>query len=153
MHAIALFLAVSVGAVGGETPQEHVHHESANVMPFEMAKTLHVFRMTELGGEQRVIVRGGADRAAQIRMIREHLLKLRERFAAGDYGDPATLHGARMPGLGELRVGAARVHVGYADLPDGAALTFETRDPHLLTEIHRWFGAQLSEHGADAVAE
>lgn len=30
---------------------------------------------------------------------------------------------------------------------------FSTQDRHLLTAIHRWFGAQLSEHGADARAE
>lgn len=29
----------------------------------------------------------------------------------------------------------------------------ELIDPALLTAIHRWFGAQLSEHGADARAE
>jgi hypothetical protein len=38
-------------------------------------------------------------------------------------------------------------------LSDGAEITFKTTDPHLLTAIHRWFGAQLSEHGADAKAE
>ena len=58
-----------------------------------------------------------------------------------------------MPGLKELQLGAQRVKVSYADLPDGAVITFETTDPHLLTAIHRWFGAQLSEHGADAKAE
>jgi hypothetical protein len=41
----------------------------------------------------------------------------------------------------------------YSDLPDGAEITFKTTDPQLLTAIHRWFGAQLSEHGADAKAE
>lgn len=30
---------------------------------------------------------------------------------------------------------------------------FETRDLRLLTAIHRWFGAQLSEHGSDVRAE
>ena len=58
-----------------------------------------------------------------------------------------------MPGLKELQVGAQRVKISYYDVPDGAEITFETTDPHLLTAIHRWFGAQLSEHGADAKAE
>ena len=58
-----------------------------------------------------------------------------------------------MPGLKELQKGALLVKVSYSELPDGAEITFETTDLHLLTAIHRWFGAQLSEHGADAKAE
>ena len=41
----------------------------------------------------------------------------------------------------------------YTALPTGAEITFETSDIYLLTAIHRWFGAQLSEHGADANSE
>ncbi|MGB5147524.1 MAG: hypothetical protein WBN86_10410, partial [Porticoccaceae bacterium] len=63
------------------------------------------------------------------------------------------LHGANMPGLKELQEGSSRVKVGYSSLPNGAEITFETEDLHLLTAVHRWFGAQLSEHGADAQAE
>jgi hypothetical protein len=58
-----------------------------------------------------------------------------------------------MPGLSDLQAGAARIKVSYSPLPSGAEITFETTDRHLLTAIHRWFGAQLSEHGADATSE
>jgi hypothetical protein len=58
-----------------------------------------------------------------------------------------------MPGLKEIQEGASRISVSYTALPEGAELAFETTDIHLLTAIHRWFGAQLSEHGADAQAE
>ncbi len=64
-----------------------------------------------------------------------------------------SLHGAKMPGLKVLQAGAAQIKVSYSPLPTGAEIAFETRDLHLLTAIHRWFGAQLSEHGADAVSE
>jgi len=30
---------------------------------------------------------------------------------------------------------------------------FPANDLHAITAIHRWFGAQLSEHGADAISE
>lgn len=73
--------------------------------------------------------------------------------ADGDYSDPAKLHGADMPGLREIQAGASRIRVSYAVLRAGAEITFETTDLHLLTALHRWFGAQLSEHGADAKAE
>ena len=76
-----------------------------------------------------------------------------ELFQQGDYTDPSTLHGANMPGLKELQAGASHIKVTYAALPAGAEITFETTDLHLMTAIHRWFGAQLSEHGADSRSE
>jgi hypothetical protein len=108
--------------------------------------------MTEAGGIQRVIARdsGALD---QIALIQQHLQHEAARFQHGDYSDPAKLHGATMPGLAELQIGASHVKVSYASLPEGAEITFETTDLHLLTALHRWFGAQLSEHGADARAE
>ena len=82
-----------------------------------------------------------------------HLKHKAVAFQLGDYGDPATLHGNDMPGLKELQAGAKTIEVSYTVLPDGAELVFKTTDLHLLTAIHRWFGTQLSEHGADARAE
>jgi hypothetical protein len=74
-------------------------------------------------------------------------------FQHGNYSDPASLHGSDMPGLKDLKAGASLVKVSYATLPSGAEITFETTDLHMLTALHRWFGAQLSEHGADARSE
>ncbi|MGB8716759.1 MAG: hypothetical protein WCD66_10410 [Rhodanobacteraceae bacterium] len=117
-----------------------------------MSKTVHIFRMTESGGVQRVVARD-PDESDQVALIRQHLRHEAEKFQRGDFSDPARLHGADMPGLKQLRIGAADIKVSYAELPMGAEIRFETTDLHLITAIHRWFGAQLSEHGADARAE
>lgn len=69
---------------------------------------------------------------------------------AGDFSDPTSLHGADMPGVRDLSANSARIKVLYSDLDAGGQITFETADLHLITAIHRWFGAQLSDHGADA---
>jgi hypothetical protein len=58
-----------------------------------------------------------------------------------------------MAGLKELEAGASLIKVSYAAIPSGGEITFETHDLHMLTAVHRWFGAQLSEHGADARSE
>ena len=154
-HIVSV-LAVSLLLVGSttlaQTQQEHVHRMSHGVMPFEMSKTLHVFKMTESGGIQQVVVRNAHD-VDQVPLIRQHLKHEAERFQHGDYSDPSILHGADMPGLKELQTGASHITIAYSELPTGAAITFKTTDLHLLTAIHRWFGAQLSEHGADAKAE
>ncbi|MGD8325254.1 MAG: hypothetical protein PVF50_12890 [Gammaproteobacteria bacterium] len=143
---------LSSSAGSAQTTQEQVHRMAHTVMPFEMSETIHIFRMTESGGVQTVVVRD-ARAADQISFIQQHLRHESERFQRGDYSDPAALHGTDMPGLSELRAGASSVEVSYTDLPMGGEIRFETTDLHLLTAIHRWFGAQLSEHGADARAE
>jgi len=150
--SIVVLPLINCGSVIAQTQQQHVHDMSHGVMPFDVAKTVHIFTMTESGGVERVVVK---DRtyADQVLLIQQHLRKEADRFQHGDYSDPATLHGADMPGLKDVQLGAQRVKVSYSDLPDGAQITFQTRDPHLLTAIHRWFGAQLSEHGADAKVE
>ena len=151
-RSIALFLALGCTVALGETTQEHVHHMGHSVMPFDLAKTTHIFRMTDSGGVERVIVKDATVKD-QVALIQQHLEHEAEAFQRGDYSDPASLHGADMPGLKDLQVGAAQIKVSYSALPTGAEIIFETTDLHLLTAIHRWFGAQLSEHGADATSE
>ncbi len=142
----------SVAGAKAPTPQEPVHPIVHTVMPLDMAMTMHRFKMTESGGVERVLVkdRGAAD---QVNLLQQHVREEADRFQHGNYLDPATQHDAEMPGLKELQLGAQRVKVSYTALADGAEITFESTDPHLVSAIHRWFGAQLSERGANAKAE
>ena len=149
---IATIMLFAHSGIRAESKQERVHHMSHHVMPFDMSKTIHVFRMTESGGVQKVLARDPGD-TDQILLIKKHLSHEAEKFGHGDYSDPTQLHGADMPGLVELRENPSKVKVSYSELPAGAQLRFETKDLSMLTAIHRWFGAQLSEHGADAKAE
>lgn len=145
-------LAACCASALADTTQQHVHTMSHGVMPFDMAKTIHIFAMSEQGGVQKVIVRNDGD-IDQIALIRQHLRHEAEAFQKGDFGDPGHLHGAAMPGLADVKAGASQIRVTYAELANGAQMSFETNDLHTITAIHRWFGAQLSEHGADARAE
>jgi hypothetical protein len=152
LKSLAIILLIVWSGAFAQTRQEHVHQMAHSVMPFDVSQTIHIFKMTVSGGVQRVIAKdpGATD---QIALIQQHLRHEAEQFQHGDYSEPAMLHGADMPGLEDLEKGAARIKVTYAALPSGAEIMFETTDLHLLTAVHRWFGAQLSEHGADARAE
>ena len=81
--AVALLVVVASVGARAQTTQEHVHEMAHGVMPFALAKTLHVFRMTDSGGVERVIVRDSAH-SDQLPLIREHLRKEAERFQRGD---------------------------------------------------------------------
>jgi hypothetical protein len=154
--SIALVLAAASGVAYGlglanddETRQEEVARRGADVMPFSLDATTHVFDASKTGGRQHVTVDDPSD-DEQIDLIRGHLKEEATAFARGDFGDPATIHGDEMPGLAELRAGHERINVRYGDLPGGAQITYSTSDPALARAIAAWFQAQLSDHGDDA---
>jgi hypothetical protein len=130
--------------------QAMVHDMGPQIMPFDLSQTTHIFEMTESGGIQQVIAKDPGDNA-QISLIQQHLQHEAMRFSAGDFSDPTSLHGGDMPGVKELARGAAQLKIEYTVLPNGAQITFTTQDLQLITAIHRWFGAQLSDHGSDAM--
>jgi len=149
--ALVILLLLSSPSLFAQS-QDQVHHMAHTVMPFDISKSVHIFTMTESGGIQKVVAKETAD-SEQIALIQQHLRYEAQKFQRGDYSDPTTLHGANMLGLSTLQARASEIKVIYTELPAGAEIAFTTTDLHLLTAIHRWFGAQLSEHGADARAE
>ncbi|MFJ2837334.1 hypothetical protein ACIO52_18450 [Nocardia sp. NPDC087230] len=125
-----------------------VADRGAAVMPFDLTETTHSFVPTPDGGQQTVTANDLAG-TEQTRLIREHLTAEAAKFAAGDFTDPARIHGDQMPGLAELRAGAGRITVRYEELTAGAALHYSSADPTLVDALHRWFEAQSSDHGTD----
>ena len=119
-------------------------------MPFDLERTTHLFQKMPDGGLQTVTSDDPAD-TEQVGLIRTHLRAEAERFAAGDFGDPAQIHGAMMPGLAELSAAAGAIHIEYSEVADGAAIRYSTDDPALVSALHLWFDAQVSDHGVHAV--
>jgi len=134
-----------------EARLDEVAQRGAEVMPFNLERTLHVFSKTGQGGVQQVLAKEAAD-AEQIGLIRAHLRWEAARFARGDFTDPAAIHGEDMPGLAELRrAPPGQINVVYSELPLGAQIAYSARDPALIAAIHLWFEAQLSDHARHAV--
>ncbi len=132
-----------------ETRQEEIAEKGAEVMPFDLEKTTHVFEKTETGGVQKVVADDPND-AEQVALIREHLEEEAAAFRRGDLSDPSEIHGEEMPGLKELEAGAKEMDIRYSELPDGAKIEYETSDPALVTALHTWFDTQVSDHGDHA---
>lgn len=129
--------------------QEMIHDMGSQVMPFDLSKTKHIFEMNESGGIQKVVVRNQKE-IDQLPAIRQHLMHEAARFSEGDFSDPTSLHGTGMPGVKELEAGASGLEIEYSEILDGGQITFKAGELSLITAIHQWFGAQLSDHGADA---
>ena len=151
--ALALFASLPLAAHAADAArQAEVAQRGAEVMPFRLDATTHVFTKTAQGGVQRVIAKDPAD-TAQVRLVRTHLREIEAQFRKGDFSGPAHIHGMDMPGLAELKAApAGSVAIRYRDVKGGAQLTYRTADAQLVAALHRWFDAQLSDHGADAMA-
>jgi hypothetical protein len=152
-------LAAPVGLTGcgaladeaAEDRQSTVAERGETVMPFDLDATTHVFTPTEDGGIQEVRADEPGD-VNQIALVREHLEDEARRFRAGDFDDPAAIHGHDMPGLAELEAGHDSISVDYAESPAGATITYATDNPALVDALHVWFEAQVMDHGAHAEA-
>jgi hypothetical protein len=129
-----------------------VEQRGASVMPFDQNATMHRFTSTSDGGVETITANDPKD-SLQVRLVQQHLARERDLFAAGNFSDPMAIHGMNMPGIQDLRTGAAagRVTISYAALSSGARLTYSTNDPDLLDALHAWFDAQLMDHGSHAM--
>ena len=149
--ALVLAGASSLAQAADPQRQSEVARRGPDVMPFSLEATKHVFTKTARGGIQQVVATDGSD-AEQIRLVRQHLQEIRQQFGNGDFSGPAHIHGHDMPGLAELRAAPPGVvSVAYKPVDGGAQLTYSTQDPKLVAALHRWFDAQLSDHGPDAM--
>lgn len=146
---VALLNAPPAFAQHGGHDAGHTGHLGAGVMPFDLNRSLHVFTPMPTGGIQTVLSLDGD--AGQVDLIRAHLRMEAAAFARGDYADPAAIHGTAMPGLATLGAGSGRVRVTFEPMPQGALIRFGTTDPVLVEALHRWFEAQVHEHGGDAI--
>lgn len=132
-----------------EQRQADVRARGPDVMSFSLDATQHVFEKTATGGTQRVVARDG--HAEQVSQIREHLQGIARAFTARDFSGPTHIHGADMPGLADLKAAPAdALTVTYRDVEDGAELTYRANTDALRDAVHRWFDAQLADHGHDA---
>lgn len=132
--------------------QAIVAERGKDVMPFSLQATTHIFTPTDTGGNQRVVAKKVND-AKQVTLVRQHLKEIKTQFEKGDFSGPTHIHGQEMPGLAALQAAQpGQIQIAYRDVKGGADLTYKTANPELVTALHAWFDAQLSDHGTDAMS-
>jgi hypothetical protein len=147
IFAVVILLGSACADSSTDTSDDSlIDARGAEVMPFDLDATSHGFVKNEAGGVETVLVLDPADEV-EIELIRGHLAKEAVAFAAGDFSDPAHVHGMDMPGLDTLSSGATDLVVTYSDLPGGGQITYSSVVPELTDAIHLWFDAQTMDHG------
>ncbi|WP_028232412.1 hypothetical protein [Paraburkholderia mimosarum] len=131
--------------------QNDVAQRGAEVMPFSLAATTHIFTKTADGCIRRVVTKHPDPK--QTALIRGHHAAIARRFSAGNFRAPEQIHGNSMPGLAGLRTAQpGDLKIDYRDVRDGGEIVYRSKQPHLVAALHDWFDAQLSDHGPDAMA-
>lgn len=152
VFAVVVCMSGGLAAAADAQRQNEVAKLGADVMPFSLKATTHIFTKTADGGVQRVVAKSPSD-AQQVKLVREHLRDIQTRFLKGDFSGPTHIHGAEMPGLADLKAAKSnQVAIDYKEVDTGAELTYRTSNAKIVAALHRWFDAQLSDHGADAMA-
>lgn len=166
LYAIAALASGVQAQTMGPTTMDHAAHmkmmeqmqrqavvaeRGKDVMPFNLSATTHIFAKTAEGGVQQVVAKKSDD-TAQVNLARGHLQEIRAQFLKGDFSGPSHIHGQEMPGLAELRLAKpGQIAIDYKDVTGGGQLTYQTGDAVLVAALHKWFDAQLTDHGKDAV--
>jgi hypothetical protein len=147
---VVFVITLGLGTTTGCTRQAQVAARGAQVMPFDLEQTIHVFQRLDDGGRQTVTVKDPSN-SKQIALIQSHLQHEADKFRRGDFSDPARIHGDDMPGLVDLKAGFAQIDIRYTALPNGGEIRYTTTNPSLVMALHHWFMAQVSDHGRHAV--
>lgn len=147
--ALAMLTAAACGSNDADLTERQaaVAEAGAQVMPFALDETTHIFTNTPTGGRQDVVADNPSDEL-NIEQIREHLSEEATRFRGGDFSDPEAIHGPEMPGLATLKARFDEIDVEYSEAESGATIVYAADDPDVVTAIHLWFTAQTSDHGA-----
>jgi hypothetical protein len=148
---VALVVLYNLGPRSPRGRHAEVAARGGKVMPFDLAKTKHMFQLLPDGGLQTVTVIDFQDNG-HIGLVQAHLKEEAAKFQNGDFSDPARIHGEDMPGLAELKVGAKHISIRYNALANGGEIRYTTSNPELIHAIHRWFMAQLADHGKHATS-
>ena len=114
---VAALLTIAGAACGSDQNlaerQEAVAEAGAEVMPFPLDETTHIFTDTQSGGRQDVVADDPTDEVT-IDSIRDHLAEEAAKFQKGDFSDPEAIHGSARPVGAEYCVVAGHAAFRYS---------------------------------------
>jgi hypothetical protein len=134
-------------------PIDEAHQRMQQVVPFTLDQTRQTFTKTVHGGVQHVVAKSEGD-TRQIKLIQAHLLEISNQFRKGDFSVTERMHGSDMPGLAQLKTAKTDdIRFEYKALENGAQIHYSTEYSQFVQALHKWFDAQISEHGSDEIPE
>ena len=114
-------------------------------MGFSHETTTHHFRITSLGGAIEVTANDTSD-SADMAAIRSHLSEIRTQFGEGNFSTPMFVHDGIPPGTGTMKLLRSKIQYKYEEIPMGARVRMESKDPVAVAAIHDFLRFQITDH-------
>lgn len=126
-----------------------VQARGMEVMGVSQTASSHVFEDLPDGG--RIVYTADTPTDSQaVATIRAHLRDIAGAFAAGDFSQPARVHGRDVPGSAVLAQRRATVRYTMTERPAGGELRIVTTDPATLAAVREFLQFQRNDHRAPA---
>jgi hypothetical protein len=122
-----------------------VNARGERAMGFSQTETAHHFRLTPDGGLIEVETKDPADAANRAR-VRQHLARVSEMFAAGDFDTPLLVHARTPPGVERMSRLRAEILYTFEETERGGRVRISTRNPDALAAVHEFLRFQIEDH-------
>ena len=149
--ALGVTLVVGLGCRGSaqeDAAFAGVQARGEAAMGVDQYTSSHVFEPLPDGG--RIVLRRDADDSAGTAVIRAHLRRIAEAFAAGDFRLPGFVHAREVPGTATMAARRAAITYTADTLPRGGEVRIRTGDPDAVRAVHEFLAFQRADHRAGA---
>lgn len=145
---VALALLGGCGERRDDAAFAGVQSRGAAAMGVDQYTSSHVFELLPDGG--RIVLQRDSADPEGTEVIRAHMRRIAEAFAAGDFRLPGFVHDRPVPGTDVMA--DRRAHIQYLPdtLPRGGQLRIRTTDPMALRAVHEFLAFQRTDHRAGA---
>jgi hypothetical protein len=144
--ALAAVLAGSASAAPQSAHGGHADsgHPGAG-MGFDVARTVHHFRLTPRGGIIDVRVKDPDDRGVR-NQVAAHLKMTAVQFARGDFSGPFAVHGEDPAGVPVMKRLAAEISYRFVPARTGGQIVISTGSATALSAVHEFLRYQIRAH-------
>jgi hypothetical protein len=130
-----------------EHPERHagMDRRGDQAMGFSQSKTTHHFLLKRDGGSIEVEANETADQASS-EQIRQHLARIAQMFAEGDFNVPMFVHAQNPPGVPAMKRLRAEIKYEFEKTERGGRVRLRTGNAEALAAIHDFLRFQIEEH-------
>lgn len=114
-------------------------------MGFSQSKTTHHFLLRRDGGAIEVEARDPQDEASRDQ-IRQHLARIAQMFAEGNFDTPMFIHAQSPPGAAEMKRRRLEIKYEFEKTERGGRVSIRASSAEALEAVHEFLRFQIKEH-------
>ena len=137
----------STAASGDDHAERHAEMEKRGDqgMGFSQSRTTHHFLLKRDGGSIEVEANDSSDQASRDQ-IRQHLARIAQMFADGNFETPMFVHAETPPGVTTMKRLKSEIKYEFEKTERGGRVRIQTSNAEALAAIHEFLSFQIREH-------